>query len=82
VPIPGSIHNDEFGDIPPSMDFGDLALPPGAAHQVQCHRCTWTYTSLNAALSARALAQHATHGHGEQPTPEEERRLRMAGWIR
>ncbi len=82
MPIPGSKHNDEYGDLPPSMDFGDLTLPPGVAHSVGCGRCSFTYTSLDAALSARALARHALEEHTADPTVAEARAMRKAGLIR
>jgi len=80
--IPGSKHNDLFGDIPPSMDFGDLTLPPGVAQTVRCNRCLFTYTSLDAALSARALARHAAAAHTAEPTVAEARRMRKLGLVR
>jgi hypothetical protein len=82
VAIKGAKHNDEFGDLPPSMDFGDLSLPPGVAQTVGCGRCSFTYTSLDAKLSARALAHHALHEHPREPNRRERRLLRKAGWVR
>ena len=82
MPIPGAKHDDIFGDIPPSMDFGALQLPPGVAKKVECERCSFTYTSLDQGLSARALAKHHLEKHSYYPSKDEERRLREAGFIR
>jgi hypothetical protein len=82
VSLKGAKHDDIFGDIPPSMDFGNLALPPDVAKTVSCKRCDFTYTSLDMALSTRALAKHNRDEHTLLPNKEEQRRLREAGWIR